>query len=92
MGVGLLTFLPGRKEAPSGATSRATAAAARLSRFAREEKAFLPSIPRMEASPDTDSAPETGGETEALALKRRRETRPTFVDNIAALPELPSRS
>ncbi len=38
----------------------------------------------MEASPDTDSAPETGEETDALALKRRREALRVFVDEIAS--------
>jgi hypothetical protein len=38
----------------------------------------------MEASLDTDSAPETGEETDALALKRRREALRVFVDEIAS--------
>jgi|GEM_PF-1769789 len=37
----------------------------------------------MEASLDTDSAPETGEETDALALKQRREALRGFVDTIA---------
>jgi hypothetical protein len=38
----------------------------------------------MEASLDTDSAPETGEETDAFALKRRREALRVFVDEIAS--------
>jgi len=38
----------------------------------------------MEASLDTDSAPETGEETDALALKRRREALRGFVNAIAS--------
>jgi len=89
---GFLLSYAGTKKAPSGATSRATAAAARLPRFAREEKARnpLPAIRPHHTRMDTSADAVTQTEDDTTALATRRLTVRAYADHIAQ-PNSPNR-